>query len=582
MGHAEPAVPTARRPVDGAPRGLDAGGTTGPLTTSRARQPDECVLVRSPQVPPAPLQALDPPHRAVGYGLCVLLRCLLALAGGLVLAAAFEPVGYSWLMPPAIAVLVLCVRGLEPRRAWLPSLVFGVGFVYAVMVWMRSVGTDAWIAMCAMEAAFFVPLGIGISWSMRVRAWPVLAALWWVGIETWRSGFPFSGMPFGRLVYATAGTPWADALPWIGMVGVSFLVALTGTTLAWVVLHVRSPTRTTYAVVAGLAVVTLAPALVPFPLERSGTATVAAVQGDVPGTGLNVPAVHREVTANHVRLTEDLADAVAAGEQPLPDFVVWPENSTAVDPFLDTEVHAGIVAASDAIGVPVLVGGTNSNPLDDTQVLNQGIVYQPGLGSGDRYTKRHPVPYGEYIPFRGSSWMPSTYGRLTEVPRDMVRGTSLEPIRVADVLVADAICFDVAYDDGISGQVARGAELVTVQTSNAMFSRTGQLAQQFEISRLRAQETGRWVVVAAVNGISGVVRPDGEVVASVPARGQEVLLETVGLSTTITPAVRLGVWPGRAVLVFLVLHTALVVITYRRRRRRDRTVAASTERSDAA
>ena len=335
-------------------------------------------------------------------------------------------------------------------------------------------------------------------------------------------------------------------------------------------LHVRSPTRATYAVVAGLAVVTLAPALVPFPLERSGTATVAAVQGDVPGTGLNVPAVHREVTANHVRLTEDLADAVAAGEKPLPDFVVWPENSTAVDPFLDTEVHAGIVAASDAIGVPILVGGTNSNPLDDTQVLNQGIVYQPGLGSGDRYTKRHPVPYGEYIPFRGSSWMPSTYGRLTEVPRDMVRGTSLEPIRVGDLRVADAICFDVAYDEGIAGQVSRGAELVTVQTSNAMFSRTGQLAQQFEISRLRAQETGRWVVVAAINGISGVVRPDGTVVASVPARGQEVLVEDVGLSTTRTLAVRLGVWPGRLVMLFLVLHTAVVLITYRRRRQRDR------------
>jgi apolipoprotein N-acyltransferase len=498
------------------------------------------------------------------------LRCLLALVGGLVLAAAFEPVGHSWVMPPAIAALVTSVRGLEPRRAWLPSLVFGVAFIFTVMVWMRSVGTDAWLAMCALEAAFFVPLGIGLSWSMRSRWWPVLAALWWVGIETLRSGFPFSGMPFGRLVFATADTPWADALPWISMTGVSFLVALTGTTLAWVLLELRAPSRATYAAVAGLAVVTLAPALVPFSIERSGTATVAAVQGDVPGTGLNVPAVHREVTANHVRLTEELAEAVAAGEQPRPDFVVWPENSTAVDPFLDTEINAGIVAASDAIGVPILVGGTNSNPLDDTQVLNQGIVYQPGLGSGDRYTKRHPVPYGEYIPFRGSSWMPSTYGRLTEVPRDMVRGTSLEPIRIGSRLVADAICFDVAYDEGIAGQVARGAELVTVQTSNAMFSRTGQLAQQFEISRLRAQETGRWVVVAAINGISGVVRPDGTVVASVPARGQEVLVETVGLSSTQTLAVRLGVWPGRLALVFLVVHTAVVLITCRRRRQRDR------------
>ncbi len=509
------------------------------------------------------------PHRCrcapVGYRLTVPLRCLLALVGGLVLAAAFEPVGQSWVMPAAIAALVFSVRGLRPGRAWIPSLLFGITFSYAVMVWMRSVGTDAWIAMCALEASFFMPLGLGLAWSLRLRAWPVWAALWWVGIETWRSGFPFSGMPFGRLVYATADTPWAGALPWIGMTGVSFLVALTGTTLAWLLIHLRT-TRSSVVVLAALAVATVAPLLVPFHVEESGTSTVAAVQGDVPGTGLDVVVVNRQVTANHVRLTEELADAVAAGEEPQPDFVVWPENSTAVDPFTDPRVHAGIVAASDAIGVPILVGGVSDDPLDDRHVLNQGIVYRPGLGSGDRYTKRHPVPYGEYIPFRGSL-IPESYGKLRMVPRDMVRGTSLEPLRIGDVRVADAICFDVAYDEGISGQVARGAQLVTVQTSNAMFSRTGQLAQQFEISRLRALETGRWVVVAAINGISGVVRPDGSVVASVPARGQEVLVETVGLSTTITPAVRLGVWPARLVLIFLVLHTSAVLVTYRRRRR---------------
>ena len=509
------------------------------------------------------------------------LRCLLALVGGLVLAAAFEPVGLAWLMPPAIAALVFSVRGLAPRRAWIPSLLFGVVFVFTVMVWMRAVGTDAWIAMCALEAAFFVPLGLGLSWSLRTPAWPLWTALWWVGIETWRSGFPFSGMPFGRLVYATADTPWADALPWIGMTGVSLLVALTGTTLAWLLLHLRDIGRRAYAVPAALAVVTVAPVLVPFHVDESGTTTVAAVQGDVPGTGLDVVAVHRDVTANHVRLTQELAEAVAAGDRPRPDFVVWPENSTAVDPFTDTEVHADIVAASDAIGVPVLVGAMANDPLDDTQVLNQGVVYQPGLGSGDRYTKRHPVPYGEYIPFRGSL-IPSTYGKLRMVPRDMARGTSLEPLRVADVLVADAICFDVAYDEGIGGQVARGAQLVTVQTSNAMFSRTGQLAQQFEISRLRAQETGRWVVVAAINGISGVVRPDGEVVASVPARGQEVMVETIGLSDTLTPAVRLGVWPARLALVFLVCHTITVLVAYRRRRRRDRAVEATVEQGGPA
>ena len=213
--------------------------------------------------------------------------------------------------PLGIAALVFAVRGLRPGLAWVPSLLFGITFTYAVMVWMRSVGTDAWIAMCALEASFFVPLGLGLSWSLRLRAWPVWAALWWVGIETWRSGFPFSGMPFGRLVFATADTPWADALPWIGMTGVSLLVALTGTTLAWLLLHLRGAGRGAYAVLAGLAVVTVAPVLLPFHVEESGTTTVAAVQGDVPGTGLDVVAVHRDVTANHVRLTQELAAAVA-------------------------------------------------------------------------------------------------------------------------------------------------------------------------------------------------------------------------------------------------------------------------------
>ena len=116
------------------------------------------------------------------------------------------------------------------------------------------------------------------------------------------------------------------------------------------------------------------------------------------------------------------------------------------------------------------------------------------------------MPYGEYIPFRGSL-LPDTYGQLALIPRDMARGTSLEPLRIGGALVADAICFDVAYDDVVHGQVAHGGELVTVQTSNAMFINTAQIDQQFEISRLRAVETGRYVVVAAINGVSGHHRP---------------------------------------------------------------------------
>ncbi len=513
----------------------------------------------------------------------MLVRCLASLLSGLALAAAFEPIGWAWLMPLCIATLVLSVRGVKTSRAWLPALVFGVAFIFSVMVWMRAVGTDAWLAMCTLEALFFIPLGLGLSFSLRHRGWPVWTALWWVGIETLRSQWPFSGMPFGRLAFATADTPWAEALPWVGMTGVSLLVALTGTTTAWLLTEGRSRPRRSVVAVAALSTVTLFPTLVS-PVEVSGDdvkATVAAVQGNVPGDGTDVVGFHREITANHVVATTELAERVAEGTSPAPDFVVWPENSTAVDPFSDAGINAGIRTATEAIEVPIMVGGMADDPLDDTQVLNQGIVFRPGLGGGDRYTKRHPVPYGEYIPFR-DSLMPSNYGKLRMIPRDMARGTDLEPLDVAGVLVADAICFDVAYDEGIAGQVVRGAQLVTVQTSNAMFSRTAQLDQQFEISRLRALETHRWVVVAAINGISGVVAPDGTVVTSAGARTQAVLVETVSLHSSLTPAVRLGSWPARMTMAFVATHAFWGVLTYRRRRAGDRRPPKSSEQGGNA
>ena len=172
--------------------------------------------------------------------------------------------------------------------------------------------------MCALEAAFFVPLGLGLAWShAAARLARSGRPCGGSGIETWRSGFPFSGMPFGRLAYATADTPWADALPWIGMTGVSLLVALTGTTLAWLLVDARthrrgrrtpswpasrpSPLLPVAAALPGRA----RPARRP---SRPCRATSRA-------RGPTSCAVHRDVTANHVRLTEELADAVAAGEQ---------------------------------------------------------------------------------------------------------------------------------------------------------------------------------------------------------------------------------------------------------------------------
>lgn len=503
----------------------------------------------------------------------MLLRSSVALAGGVGLALAFEPVGLVVLIPVSVAILVACLHGLPARRAWLPALLFGAAFCFVLMYWMRAVGTGPWLSLSALETAFFAPLGAGVALLMRWRSWPIWSAFLWVAVETVRGSWPVSGMPWGRLSYAVAGTPWAEALPWYGFSGVSLLLALSGTTLAWLVLGGWRSRRTALVAVAAVTLPVVAAVVVPWSTQRDGSVTVAAVQGNVPGTGNDLVAVHREVTRNHVEATVALADRVASGGQgsaapagvAQPDFVLWPENSTAVDPVRDAEVNAGIREAVAAIGVPVLVGGIVDGLADD-EVLNQGIVWDPVTGPGERYTKRHPVPFGEYIPWRDTLFT-GNFSALRQIPRDMASGTRQEPLRIGGALVADAICFDIAYDDGIHDQVGRGGQLLVVQTSNASFMGTHQIEQQFEITRLRAQETGRYVAVAAVNGVSGIIDPEGTVLDSAAARTQDVLVREVGLRSGLTPAVWMGPWPGRAFVALALLGLLLAAV---RRPRVDR------------
>lgn len=473
-----------------------------------------------------------------------LARLAAASLAGVAAAGASAPSEQRWLLPLAVAALVLLLQRVSLRYSLLLGLLFGFGFTLVLTGWMRAVGTDAWLLMSPVVAGYYALAGLGIALVGRLRGWPLWTAGVWVAVETAMSTWPLGGFPWTRLAWATLDTPFALWLPWVGASGVSFLVALAGAMLAWVVGEGKArPVGAVVAVGAAL-LVGSAPVLVrPESLTSSWetglpTVTVAAVQGDVPGAGNDLVAVHEQVTENHIQATLGLAERVESGAVPQPDFVLWPENSTAVDPFADEQTNSGISRAVEAVGAPVLVGAIVDGPRPDA-VLNQGLVWLPDGSTEERYTKRHPVPFGEYVPFR-SLLSGLQIGRLDMIPRDMIAGTRNRPLDIAGARVADLICFDVAFDDSVAAQIQNGGQMITVQTSNATFTGTSQQQQQFTISRARAMETGRTVVVASTNGISGVIGPDGTVQAQLEPRTTDIAVAQIALVNEQTPAVRYG------------------------------------------
>ncbi len=492
-------------------------------------------------------------------GLRTRLALPVALAGGLALAAAFPPVG-AWPLAaagPALLAVALWRRTLRGSLA--VGLVFGLAFFVPLLSWLVNVAWYVWVTLALVEAMIFAVLTAGQRLLLRLRAWPLAVAGWWVAAEAVRARWPYA-FPWGRLAMSQPGAPTARWAAIGGAPLLTFVVALAGGCLAWLLLapghgiarrpaaRRRGMPALAFAAAAGLAV---GGGLLPVDQATPGgpTASVAAIQGDVPHAR-NLPDLLRAatVTQNHANATETLAAQVAARSRPAPDVVIWPENSTDLDPGLNPASYAMIQRAVDAIGRPVLVGAVLQNPL-----RNAGQLWLPGRGPVAVYIKRQLVPFGEYIPFRG---LLSHLTPLTALqPVDFTAGHRAVVFRLGKIRLGDVICYEVGFDGLVSAEVTAGANLLAVQSNDADFELDGQPGesqQQVAMARIRAIESDRSVVYASTTGESALIAPDGSLLAHSGLWRRAVLQARVPLRSSLTLADRVGGWP-EYLITFLVL-----------------------------
>ncbi len=496
---------------------------------------------------------------------------LVAAGGGFTGVLAFPRYGLWPAAFVSVAMLSVAVVGRRARTgAWLGYL-YGAAFLVPLLRWTGIyVGPAPWLILALAFAAFFAVLGAVLALLARLPAGPLWCGTAWVLQEALRDRLPFGGFPWGRLAFSQADSP----LRWFAALGgaplVTFVVAVAGGGLAAALLAVW-PVRVR-AVLTGLAVLVVVPLLGlvlvwplgPAPDHSGRTETIAVIQGGLPDLKLGFESRAEQVLDNHVRQTMILAARVDAGTVKRPDLVLWPENASDVDPYLDAGAFRKIDGAVKAIGAPVLVGAILQGPGTDHR-RNVGILWSPTTGPGARYTKRHPVPFAEYIPLRGlAEWVSSDAKSVTQ---DMIAGSGNGLLRGGPVPIGDVICFEVAYDGLVRSSVAAGAQLLVVQTNNATFGHTAETYQQLAMSQLRAVESGRTVVQAATTGTSAVIGPDGRIRdESGPLFHAAILVDTVPVRSARTLATRLGAIP-EYVLAALALAGVVGVIGYDRRGR---------------
>ncbi|OLR93753.1 apolipoprotein N-acyltransferase [Actinokineospora bangkokensis] len=508
----------------------------------------------------------QPPARSPRWA--VLLRCLAVVAAGALTYLAWPPRTTWWLAPLGIAVLGWVLHGRRARAGFGYGFLYGMGLMTPALAWTGVfVGPVAWLPLSAVEALFVGVATAAIAVVSTLRAAPVWMALLWVAGETLRSVFPFGGFPWVKLAFSQPDGLYLPLATLGGTPLIALAVATTGFGLG--VLARRFATRDfTVARVAGPVAAAVLPLLAAIAATgavgtdaNAGTATVAAVQGNVPRAGLDFNAQRRAVLDNHVARTRQLAEDVRSGRVPQPDLVIWPENASDIDPFRNPDARAEIDEVTKAIGAPVAVGSVVVG--DDRLPRNTVVQWDPQRGPVDTYTKRQLQPFGETMPYRSFFRL---FSAAVDRAGNFQPGTEATVFTMGPARVAITTCYEVAFDSVVRESVTNGSTLLAVPTNNATFGRSEMTYQQLAMDRVRAVEHGRSVVVAATSGVSALVRPDGSVVASTDLFTPAALVARLPLRSTTTMSDRLGVWPETA-MVALGLAALVVALVAGRRAR---------------
>lgn len=467
------------------------------------------------------------------------------IAGGL-LAFSMPPWGWWPLGFFAFALLDRQLRGSNQRARFWIGAGFASGWLFPATFWMIALTPPGYVAHSLIFAVLF---GIGTAFVPPERwRWLALPASFTI-IEAIRWRWPFGGVPLATLPMSQADAPLAETVRILGPLLLAFLVVTGGMALsaAW-----EKNWALAGSIAVGIVVVGLVAQWCPnsYPHQKL---EIAIVQGGGPQGTRAINTDEREVFERHLAATRLVKNPV--------DLVLWPENVANVNQLFKNSPEYGELQQLARELDAWLIAGIFER-LDESNNANASVAFSPEGTQVDRYDKVRLVPFGEFVPLRGlieplaPDYLPSRDTRPGEGKATLDIDLDGQPIRLGI-----SISWEIFFEDRARDAIGNGGELLLNPTNGSSYWLTILQSQQVASSKLRAIETGRWVVQAAPTGFSAIIDPNGKVINRTGISETAVIQGTVELRSGSTLATRVGPWP------MLILTTTMLAVAWTGHRR---------------
>jgi apolipoprotein N-acyltransferase len=472
---------------------------------------------------------------------------ILSGLAGLALAFSVPPWGWWPLAFVAFALLSGQLAVPEWRVRARRGAVFAFFWFAPSVVWMLDFSLPGYLAVVVIWGGLWAVAALACP-PGRWR-WPALPGIV-VLTELVRWTWPFGGAPLSTVAVSQADAPLAPTVRVLGSLLLVALVVVVGVGLDAVRERAWVPAGACLAVVLGaLLVAGVAPDGSP-----TGELDVAVVQGGGPQRTRAADTDEREVFERHLEASEDV--------EPPVDLVVWPENVVNVEgPISEHREGEELSELARRLDAPLVVGVVEG---DGDGFHNSALVYDSDGELVARFEKVRRVPFGEYVPLRG---LLEPFAGDALPDRDAIAGTEPAVVDTEVGRLGVVISWEVFFATRTRDAVSHGGEVVLNPTNGSSYWLTIVQTQQVASSRLRALETGRWVVQAAPTGFSAFVTPDGDVLQRTSISERAVIRQTIETRTGETWYTTLGDWP---MTILALLALAFCEIAPLRHARRDK------------